>query len=419
MKSSSKAKQRWVGLDWGDAKHSLSVQDLDGNPMDLFEVDHDSDGMTEMINRLRRCGEVLGVAVETPNHLVVQQLLLAGFPVYPVNPKVAKAWRDGFRAQASKTDRIDAWILADGLRHHHAGMKTLTPDDPQTRELAMLCADEISLIQDRAACVQRLRAILKQYYPQALEWFSDLSTPIAWDFVLIFSSPEKLLRATDKKIIGFFKTHRSPLTPKRKQQIDQRTKPQSWRLDESIDAAKQEFAIATVKQLRTLEASLQRYRKRINEIFADHPDRAIFESLPGAGEKLAPRLLALFGSRRDRFESADEVKTLSGTAPVSSITGNQKKPTVKFRWACRTDYRNTMHQFAWCSTNHCGWANTFFHQARAKEQKYGLALRNLGGKWLKIIFRMWQERIPYDEARYLNAMIQHGSPLIRKMKQTG
>ncbi len=408
----------WVGLDWGDAQHSLCMLDAHQDRRESFDIPHTPEGVEKMFERFRDI-QVLGVAVETANHLIVQQLLLAGFTVYPVNPKVSKAWRNGWKAQASKTDRIDAEILAYGLRQHHSGMKQLEPDDPQTREMSILCVDEMHLIEDRSSLVQRMKAILKQYYPQALEWFDDWTKPKAWNFLLAFPNPAALQKSSKKKIIGFVKTNRIRLTPKVQKRIAKRTKPSQWLLDPVVGRAKEDMAVATAKQLHTLEASLKRYRERIGELFAVHPDRELFESLPGAAEKLAPRLLCLFGTRRDRFESANDVQALSGTVPVSYTSGKQKKPAVKFRWACNADNRNTFHQFASCSKRGSAWAQTFYDQAKEKEQSHGLALRNLANKWIKIIYRMWMTREQYDEARYLNAMIAHGSQLIQKMKQIG
>jgi hypothetical protein len=51
-----------------------------------------------------------------------------------------------------------------------------------------------------------------------------------------------------------------------------------------------------------LEDRLAEYRKRIEELFRSHPDHELFGSLPGAGSKLAPRLLAEIGDDRERFE---------------------------------------------------------------------------------------------------------------------
>ncbi len=419
MKSKSTSEKNcWVGLDWGDEKHHLVIiDDEGGKKIASFEVKHNPEGMKEMIERLRACARVLGVAIESKRHLVVQQLLHAGFTVYPINPKIAKTWREALKVQPSKSDPIDGDVLAHGLRNYHEAFRPLAPGDAQTRELTLLCADEIRLIQDRTALIQRLTATLKEYYPQALEMFSDFISPSSWDFVIAFPDAEKLRTASKKKLLGFFKVHHISLSDKWLKRLEKRTQPNAWHLDEATVAAKRRLAVACAKQLRTIEASLKEYRARIEELFDTHEDAGIFSSLPGAGPKLAPRILVCFGEDRARFDSAAAAQALSGAAPVSEKTGKQKKPTVKFRRACQKDFRATMHLFAHCSLKNCLWARAFYDQARDRGHSHALALRLLAAKWLKIIYRMWQENMMYDETKYLNALIKSGSPLVAYMNR--
>jgi len=164
------------------------------------------------------------------------------------------------------------------------------------------------------------------------------------------------------------------------------------------------------KQLKTLAASLDAYRQRINQLFEESPDAALFKSLPGAGEKLAPRLATILGEDRQRLDSAEAVQQLTGTAPVPYASG--KKTVICFRWACSKHRRNTMHLFAWCSIRQCAWARAFYDGCRARGASNALALRKLGFKWLKIIFAMWQRHETYNESRYIEALKKHGSPLV-------
>ncbi len=170
---------------------------------------------------------------------------------------------------------------------------------------------------------------------------------------------------------------------------------------------------ATVRQLKTLVAELKTYQKRIAELFQEHPDAELFGSLPGAGKKLAPRLATLFGEDRERFASASSVQELSGVAPVTMSSGNTK--IVRFRWACKHYFRNLMHQFAWCSIRHCDWARNFYKYRRKRGDSNALAIRNLAYKWVKIIYRMWVERKPYDNKVYLDALAKHNSPVAPSM----
>jgi transposase len=84
---------------------------------------------------------------------------------------------------------------------------------------------------------------------------------------------------------------------------------------EALTQAKSRLAVTRAKQLRLLESQLEEYRKQIEKLFAQHPDHDLFGSLPGAGPKLAPRLLAELGDDRDRFESAQVLQGYAGTAP--------------------------------------------------------------------------------------------------------
>ncbi len=212
--TSFKESEIFVGLDYGDYKHCVCLFSPATQETKSFEVAHSPTGMAEMMKHLANVGRIEGIAVETPNHLVVDQLLAEGFAVYPVNPKMAKAWRDGWAAHPSKTDAIDARTLAQGLYHHHVALKPLVPDDARTRELAMLCHDEQVMIQRRSGLVSQLKYALKAYYPQALDWFGDWTRKSAWEFVETFPNPDKLRRTTKPRLIRFLREHRIGMKPK-------------------------------------------------------------------------------------------------------------------------------------------------------------------------------------------------------------
>jgi transposase len=346
--------------------------------------------------------------------LVVQKLLEGGFVVYPINPKLSKCWRDGESVSAAKDDPRDAFVLAEGLRQRHERLRALRPDEPLLRELRLLCADECRLIADRTALSNRLKATLKEYYPEALGWFDDWTKPTAWDFVLAFPTAESLARAGRKKLYGFLKAHRIGLHPIWQERVEGRAKTAPWPSDPATVAAKSLLATSLAKEMRTLQASLDEYRERIGKLFGDQPDSGLFRSLPGAGGKLAPRLLTHFGSDRQRYESAADLERLSGTVPVLNRSG--KSQHVRMRHACRKDFRTTLHHFAFLSIERSAWARAFYDQARRKGQSFALALRNLARKWLRIIYRMWQERRPYDEGRYLASLIRRRSPLVQEIQ---
>jgi hypothetical protein len=399
----------WIGVDWGGKAHTISVVGQDGTRVADFEIPHEAAALKALPERLRGYGPIAGVAVETPRHLLVHVLAQADIRVYAINPKLSKRWRECTGVAGAKDDRRDAWALADGLRCHHAKLRAFVRETGPGRVLAVLCEDECREIRHRTALVQQLEDALKQYFPGVLEWFDDWTAQAAWDFVIAFPTPEALASAKPSKLMGFVRTHRMALTPARQERIAQRRAVLEWPCEPEMVEAKSLLVVSLAKQLRTLEAALKSYRKRIGQVFDQLDNKDVFASLPGAGPKLAPRLASLFGQQPEHTESAAVVQKLSGTAPVTVQSGGSR--CVHIRRACRKSARNALHQFAGGSIQRCGWARALYNRARRKGQKHATALRLVANKWVKIMYRMWQTGKEYDEKLYLEQLVKKKSPL--------
>jgi transposase len=135
---------------------------------------------------------------------------------------------------------------------------------------------------------------------------------------------------------------------------------------------------------------------------ASHPDAPIFASFPGAGPATVPRLIAAFGTRRERYQSAFEVQCDSGIAPVHVRSG--KIDLVSVRRACQDFTRQTFHEFAGQTLPRCEWANAYYHAHCTKPAEHHAAVRALAFKWIRILFRCWKNRKPYDEQLYVTSL---------------
>ena len=168
--------------------------------------------------------------------------------------------------------------------------------------------------------------------------------------------------------------------------------------------------LTEVAVLRQLLQGIAVLEDQIEKLTAAHEDFALFEGLPGAGAALAPRLLAAFGSRRERFESAEEVQKTSGIAPVRERSG--KKDWVHVRWACSKFLRQNLSRIREAfSVRHSVWTGAFYEQKQAQGKDHHGAVRALAFKWIRILYRCWQDGRPYEESRYLEALERRGSPL--------
>jgi hypothetical protein len=179
--------------------------------------------------------------------------------------------------------------------------------------------------------------------------------------------------------------------------------------DRAVIEAKRLVVQVIARLLRTLLEGIATLDSKIAEAAEAHPDFFIFQSFPGAGAALAPRLLAALGSQRDRYASAEEVQKYSGIAPVTERSG--KKKWVHFRWACPKFLRQSFHEWAGHSIAQSVWARAYYQQQRQRGKDHHAAVRALAFKWIRIVFRCWQERAAHDENRYLAALAKRGSPL--------
>jgi transposase len=400
----------FAGFDWATEKHDVVVVDRAGQVVLTLTFDDTAEGWAQLRAKLQPLGHV-GVAIETSRGPAVERLLAAGWTVFPMNPKAAERFRDRKAPSGVKDDLLDAWSFADALRTDGHAWRPLRPEDPQTQLLRMLCRDEIGLIEQRTAFVHQLKQALREYYPAALEAFDDWTLPAAWEFVARFPTPRELTQAGPRRWQKFLHTQRlyCPTTAERRLAVFARA-AEFVSPSESVTTAKSLLAVTIVKQLRTLEAQLKEYRQRIEQVFADHPDSDLFSSLPGGGQKLAPRLLGEIGANREVFESAEALQCYAGTAPVTKKSG--KSCFVHIRRACNKVLRATVHLWANESRQTCAWADAYYQQKKVQGQSHAQALRCLGQRWLKILWRMWQDRVCYDEALYMVSLAKSGSWII-------
>lgn len=403
-----------AGFDWAKDHHDIIIIDAQGRIVADFRFDHTAAGW-RLWKEKTAAYPKLGVAIETSFGAVVEQLLESGIAVYPVNPMNAKRYRERKCNSGNKTDRNDAWALADALRMDGHTWRPLGAQDPIIVELRILCRDEVALIEERTALINQLQQALREYYPTALEAFDDWSHAGAWAFVEAFPSAPALIKGGKRKWDKFLHSHRLYRAQTYEARLLAFEKAGEWKVSTPLLKAKSLYAVARCKQLRVLETQIQEYRQRIEALFASHPDSDMFGSLPGAGPKLAPRLLSEIGSDRALYEDAQGLQCLAGTAPVSYQSGQMHK--VKLRRACNKNLRHAMHLFADKSRAQCVWAATYYDSLRLRGKNHAQTLRCLGQRWLKIIWKMWQTGTRYNAELHMKNQLAHGSWVLQHNPQ--
>jgi transposase len=406
-----------IGIDWADQQHDVSLQAAGSTAVEHARVRHTAEALTEWLNELRQRfnGKPVGIAVETSRGPLVHALLDYEFVVlYPVNPRSLQRFRETFTPSGAKDDLPDADLLRELLVKHRARLRAWEPDDPQTRTLRRLVEDRRKMVDLGTRLTQQLRAALKEYYPQALSWAGDdLTTALACDFLLHWPTLESVQRARPKTIRKFYYAHNCRSADRIEERIRSIQNAKPLTRDPAIVQSSTLLVQTLAGQLKALRPRIARYDEEIKQRFAAHEDADLFDALPGSGAALAPRLLAIFGSNRDRFQNAAELQKLSGIAPVTQRSGQRSH--VHWRWAASTFIRQTFHEFAHHSIRHSAWARAYYDLQRQRGKGHHAAVRALAFKWIRVIWRCWKNRTPYDETRYMRTLAQRGSPLVAQL----
>lgn len=199
------------GLDWGSAEHGVCIIEHDsGKIAAQFPVPHDAAGIADLMRRLARLAPPgdLPIAIERPSGLIVDALVAAGHPVVPIHPNVVKASRPRYRAAGGKSDRGDAYLLADLLRTDGHRFRRLVPCSDDIKALRALVRGRDALVAQRLVLANQLRALLDSFWPGAAAIFADIDSPIALAFVRRYPTPDSAARLGEKRLKAFMAQHR-------------------------------------------------------------------------------------------------------------------------------------------------------------------------------------------------------------------
>ena len=401
-----------VGIDWADQKHAWCLQAADTTQRENGEVQHTPEAIEAWVGQLCRRfdNRPIAVAVEQVKGALVFMLSKYGsLHLFPVPPTMSAKMREALYPSGSKDDPRDADLLLELLLQHRDKLRRLSPDSEATRRVQNLVDERRNLVDEKTAQINRLTHQLKIYFPQMLEWFEQLDTELVCALLERWPTLEELQKVPPERLRTFFHKQRCRYPELIERRLVGIRQAIPAIRDRAVIEAKSAVVKVSAQVIRSLVRGIADLDSKIEEAAAAHPDFFIFESLPGAGAVLAPRLLATFGSQRERYASAEEVQTYSGIAPVMKRSG--KKKWVHFRWACPKFVRQSFHEWAGHSIAHSQWARSYYQQQRERGKGHHAAVRGLAFKWIRIVFRCWKDRAAYDESRYLMTLAKRNSPL--------
>ncbi|MHB1242914.1 MAG: IS110 family RNA-guided transposase [Gaiellaceae bacterium] len=393
--------ERTAGIDLASEEHRLVVVDGDGRQLEQRRISHSETGLEALIRRLDEL-EVARVAIERPNGLVVDRLLEAGIAVVPVHPNQLAAARDRYRSGGGKSDGFDAYVLAELARTDMHRFSILQPDGDETRALRALTRARDDLVGQRVALANQLRAQLDAFWPGAARIFADVDSPIALSFLERYPSPEDARSLGEKRLAAFLARNGYSGRRSAGELLARLREAPAGRTGELEAEARRQVVLGLIAALKPIVEQIKLLTSQIRGAIDAHPDGQIFRSLFRDPKSVitAAELVAEIGDRRERYQSRDRLEARAGQSPVAIESG--KKKVASFRWACNKTLRDAVSVLADSSRKHNPWAQKIYADAIARGCDHPHAIRILGRAWLRIIWRLWHDRTPYDPDRHGN-----------------
>jgi transposase len=401
----------WIGWDWADQHHDLFLETAEGKT-ETVRLAHRPDELHAWLQELGRrfAHQTVVLCLEASRSALLPIFLEYPFlELYPINPKSMARFREVVRPSGSKSDQLDCKLACQLVKSHRELLHRLVAEDPLTEELAQMVRVRRDLVNQRTLVANRLKAALKLYYPLALELLrDDTTTALAADFVLRFPTLRAVQETALNRVRRFFLGQGCRLTEGLEQRLAGIASATGVSQQAHWNNPNSFLARSLAQELKVLTTSIEEAERQIRILAAQHPNRALAQSAPGAAAVLEPRLMTVLGTHPETCASARQIAVRDGVAPRRVQSGNS---CVISRRMARPEFdHQTWIEFAKCSTLECQWARQFV-EAKTKEGKsYYTAIRALAYKWIRIVYACWKNGVEYDEARYLKALQKHNSP---------
>ena len=398
----------FVGIDWGSQQHQVFVLDRDRRRVGERVVDHDGASLAQLAAWLWTVSagqpQRVAVAIEVPRGAIVEGLLERGFHVFAINPKQLDRFRDRHSVAGAKDDRRDAFVLADSVRTDQPSFRRLQVDEPQFLRLRELSRAEETLLEDFRRTANRLRDELHRFYPQMLKLCSAADESWMWDLLDLAPTPAHAALLSEEQVQRVLKAHR--IRRLKAPDVLACIQAPALPVAPGVPEAAQTHCEFLLPCLRVLAEQLRGCAQQVQALLstlAQEPgetggpsDVAVVLSLPGVGRKITAWFFA--EAAQPLAERDYQVlRTHSGVAPVTRQSG--KRRVVVMRRGCNPRLRQALHHMARVAMQRDAHFSHVYATLRAKGQRHGQALRNIGDRLLRILMAMLRDRTCYDASR--------------------
>jgi transposase len=393
----------FCGIDWAETHHDVAVVDESGRRLAKQRITDDLAGFTALAALLAEVTvDVAGggfvavdIALETDRGLMVAALRAAGHRVFAINPKAVDRYRDRYGTSGAKSDPGDALVLANVLRTDRHAHRPLPADSDDVAAIGVLARAHHDAVRRRVAEANRLRNLLREFFPAALEAFPDLTTRTALALLAAAPTPAAAARLSRARLAALIKAAGRGTLPGEVERLRGIFHATQLRQPPAVETAMGHATAALVATLTACDTAVRDLEKTLERAVGEHPDAPILDTLPACGAVLAGRMLAEFGDDRARFPDAAARRAYAGTSPVTRASG--KSRAVVMRRGGNQRLVDTCRTWAFATLVRSPGARAHYDRRRAAGDRHEAALRNLANKLISQLDHCLRHRVPWNE----------------------
>jgi transposase len=402
------ARVLFVGDDWAEDHHDVEVVDHDGQVLARRRLPEGLDGVTRLHALLAefmpsewaewepaRAAAMVKVGIETDRGAWVSALVSAGYEVFAINPMSVARYRDRHSTSGAKSDAGDAHVLAEIVRLDRAHHRPVAGDSDVGEAIQLTARTHQSLVWDRTRHVLRLRSALREFFPAALQAFTDLDAPDALELLARAPDPDRAAGLSTSRITAALRRANRRDVDDKAAQLQHILSTEQLRQPRVIQSAYAAIVASEVAIIEALNTQIGQLGEVVAAHFGRHSDAEIYASQPGLGVILAARVLGEFGDDPHRYLDAKARKSYAGTAPITRASGTRK--IVLARYARNRRLGDALQQWAFCAMRGSPGAKAYYQQLRARNIGHQAALRQLANRLVGILHGCLKTHTPYDE----------------------
>ena len=389
----------YCGIDWAEHHHDVAIIDADGAVLTKRRITDDVAGFTALSELLCAHAEspaMVDVGLETDRGLLVTALRGAGYRVFAINPKAVDRYRDRYAVSGAKSDAADALVLANLLRTDRDRHRPIPDDSDEVTAIAVLARAHQDAVRTLLRDTNRLRSLLREFFPAAVVAFPNLSTKSALTVLAAAPTPTVAAELSADQIHDLLlSTGRIAVRTGEVERLHEAFAAEQLHQPPPVEQAMGQAIRSIVTTVQATKTAIGDLETALAARFDSHPDAEILRSLPGLGVVLGGRVLGEFGDDPTRFTNAASRRCFAGTAPITRASG--KSRVVLLRRARNQRLADACRWWAFNSLLHSPGALAYYRQRRQAGDTHEAALRRLGSKLVGQLHHCLQHRELYRE----------------------